>query len=370
MTPAECTDLIDRLDELGIAFLELSGGEPLVRQDIFEILEHCASKSFRFTLFTNGVLIDVPGTVDKLLRIHELSKGSFSIHVSLDGGQPEGHDWLRGGKGLFQRTRNALSLISDRGIPARVVESVVTRQSMHQFEALVELCLQNGIGHVHLHPALNFEPSGNGLSLSFEDRLRCFEKTMDLKCRVHDAIAFDYDDPGFPIGLCHTPELREAKIKTVKLFLEMAHANAAGKRNLEQDRLPSRVCETPAGCGETLNCSAGITRMFVTACGDVYPCLLFVGSKRDFCGNAVEKGLLEIWESQGMARARIPLTRDLFRFCSRCDGYDRCGRRAKKCRIGAERALGDFFGPSPLCVDYARQLGLPSEILDIYGGRE
>lgn len=104
LSTVECFKIIDQLVKCGIKNLSLTGGEPLVRKDIYKILDYINSKNIRITtIYTNGSLV-----TKELLNylISKNQKPTFSI--SFDGvGE---HDWLRGIKGAEEKAIEAFKL--------------------------------------------------------------------------------------------------------------------------------------------------------------------------------------------------------------------------------------------------------------------
>lgn len=87
--------------------------------------------------------------------------------------------------------------------------------------------------------------------------------------------------------------------------------------------------------------------------------MLYKGSNKDLCGNIQKDALLDIWDSSGMKRSRIPINVKNLNHCSKCKRFDVCGADyIKKCRIGCEILTGDFWGASNLCHSFSKELDL------------
>src|SRR5262249_49386374 len=105
MSTAEVTSLLDQMAEAGAFFLTLSGGEPLMRKDFFEIVEHARRRMFNVKLKTNGLLIDEA----KAIRLREL--GVETVQISVYSHRSEIHDAITKIPGSLGRTIEAIRRI-------------------------------------------------------------------------------------------------------------------------------------------------------------------------------------------------------------------------------------------------------------------
>jgi AdoMet-dependent heme synthase len=96
--------LLDQMAELGEPIVILTGGEPLLRQDIFEIAKYGTKKNLRMVMAPNGTLI-TDKIADKLVE-----SGIKRISISLDGASKESHDKFRGVKGAFDGALNGIHM--------------------------------------------------------------------------------------------------------------------------------------------------------------------------------------------------------------------------------------------------------------------
>ncbi len=130
-------DVMDDLKAFGVPVLILSGGEPLLRPDIFEISRRAKQMGFYVGLSTNGVLISEP-VMEDLTDI-----GYDYVGISLDG-IGEIHDRFRGMEGAYEKSLNALRLCRDHGIKAGL-RFTMTEDNAHQFEDMLKLADDEGI---------------------------------------------------------------------------------------------------------------------------------------------------------------------------------------------------------------------------------
>ena len=110
LTTEEAKKLIDDSLDMGVTIIAFTGGEPLLRKDIFELIAHVDQKKAMPIMFTNGqFLTDI--NVDKLAEA-----GLYSLFVSLDSTDPEEHDSLRESPGLFKQAVDGLLKMKARGV--------------------------------------------------------------------------------------------------------------------------------------------------------------------------------------------------------------------------------------------------------------
>jgi radical SAM protein with 4Fe4S-binding SPASM domain len=115
LSTEKALEVIDELAEAGLLILAFSGGEPLMRRDIFQLIERAAERNLIVNVATNGAIIN-----DRVARRLKES-GVSSMTVSLDGANAETHDHFRQFPGLFDRTLEAIKILVKHGL--RVVVS-------------------------------------------------------------------------------------------------------------------------------------------------------------------------------------------------------------------------------------------------------
>ncbi len=141
LSTEEALDLVDQLSEIGSPLLILSGGEPLIRKDFFEIAKYAASKDLRLALSTNGMLI----TKDVARRLAEL--GFVYIGISIDSPIPEWHDKFRGQEGAFDAAMKGIKNSMEAGLFTGVRYTVM-RYNVDEVPLIIKLVLELGIPRV------------------------------------------------------------------------------------------------------------------------------------------------------------------------------------------------------------------------------
>ncbi len=141
---AELFRLIDQLAELEGASLALSGGEPLVRRDLPEILDYATGKA-HVILTTNGILITAEIAA-------QFACIGATVEISIDGSCAEIHDRIRG-QGAFDATMRGIEHLAAAGIAHSITFlTTITRVNVDDFEGIIELAERLGAGFVRFSP--------------------------------------------------------------------------------------------------------------------------------------------------------------------------------------------------------------------------
>jgi MoaA/NifB/PqqE/SkfB family radical SAM enzyme/SAM-dependent methyltransferase len=212
-------DIVFQIQNLGAANVTLSGGEPLLREDLEEIVA-CFDERTSLSMNTTG-----KGLTRK--RARGLSKaGLFAVGVSVDSSAAEEHDRMRGYKGALRTALNALKIASDCGLYPYII-SVATREFLEpdRFWHFIEFAGKAGALEVHL-----LEPSATGKLAGRND------VTLNHKERRH---ILQYQK--------EVAQNNELPILSTFTYLESANA---------------------FGCG------AGLTHLYIDGSGEVCPCNL------------------------------------------------------------------------------------------------
>ena len=152
LSTPEVFGVMDDLRAFGVPVLILSGGEPLLRPDIFEIAHRAKAMGFYTSLSTNGTLIDAP-MADRIAEV------DFDyVGISLDGLRVT-HDKFRRLQGAFDRSLTALRLLNDRGIKTGL-RFTMTALNAHDFPALLDLMRTERVQKFYFSH-LNYAGRGN-----------------------------------------------------------------------------------------------------------------------------------------------------------------------------------------------------------------
>jgi len=282
MADAEIRSLLRQLEQAGVFFLTISGGEPLVRRDCFEILEFARSLGFNIKLKTNAILIKEQEA--RKLR----SLGIEQVQISVYSDRPEVHDAITKVPGSLLRTVAAIRFLRGQGLKVTIA-NVLMKSNFHDSAGVRALAA--GLGaQFTLDPTIT--PMLNG------DRspLRLRIATREVRSLFRDPnLVGDVD------AFCAPPPPVDNEID------------------------------------EGFPCSAGHTACYISPYGDVYPCVQFPLP----CGNVRKETFLNIWKnSSQLSEVRSIRGKDL-PTCSSCAHLGTCTRCP-----GLAFMEGNMRGPS------------------------
>jgi radical SAM protein with 4Fe4S-binding SPASM domain len=173
-------DTLPKLKDNGVKFIIFSGGEPLIRKDIFDIASKCKELGIITYLSTNGLYVK-KSNAQKILE-------SFNyIGISIDGSQ-EVHDRFRGLKGAFVESMKAVDLLNSYGKTKVGIRFTITRDTYNDLEFIFDLAEKHNIPKIYISHLVY---SGRGLDnlemdLTKEQRVKAVEFILDK--------AFEYRD--------------------------------------------------------------------------------------------------------------------------------------------------------------------------------
>jgi radical SAM protein with 4Fe4S-binding SPASM domain len=300
----EGKDLLRQLAEVDeFRMVAFTGGEPLMRRDIFDLLDYSRELGFSNTLATNGTLVD-EGTARDLRR-----SGVSIAAVSLDGDR-ETHDAIRGHPGAYEAALGAMKAISGAGITLHV-NITLMGSNLEQVEELMSTCRRMGAGIVLLYQLV---PVGNGakignLSLDATQHERLI-RFMSTAQRDSYAVMEPVAGPQYWSYLLESRGIREGPL--FGLAEKVFHG-----------------------------CSAGRGFAYVKANGDVLPCPFI----EMVCGNVLTQGFKAIWEGSPVFRELRNREELLKGRCGGCRYRSVCGG----CRGRAYKTSGDLMAEDPLC---------------------
>jgi radical SAM protein with 4Fe4S-binding SPASM domain len=318
LTTAEAFGVIDDLADMGVPLILFTGGEPLMRADIWELAAHARNRGLKMALSTNGTLI----TPDIARRIKE--SGIEYAGISLDGANAETHDRFRNFPGAFDQTIRAFSACNEAGLRCGV-RVTLTKENCHELEALVDLALSLGASRFCLYWLV---PTGRGnesyarLQL---DRAGVVEALDVLyrKAKETDPAAMEF--------------------LTVDAPQDCIHLLASMEKDGSEDLADAReLLESLQG-----GCSAGTRVANIDTRGNVYPCQ-FARSPEFLVGNIRALPFSRIWsdgENPVLARFREKDARFGGK-CGICTYRDLCGGG---CRVRAHAVDGDFLAEDSFC---------------------
>jgi MoaA/NifB/PqqE/SkfB family radical SAM enzyme len=152
-------ELIDRLAAWGVPIIAFSGGEPLMRPDILELMARAHEKGIYVALATNGTLITKP----KAAEIKQA--GAEYLQISLDGADAVTHDHFRGVDGAFERTLDGIrNAVAEKFFVS--ISTTATQANKGQIPAIIDLGDRLGVNWIMVY---NFVPAGRGQGIRDAD---------------------------------------------------------------------------------------------------------------------------------------------------------------------------------------------------------
>ena len=158
ITTEKAKTVLDDLAEFGVPSVLFSGGEPLMRHDLFELMEHAGNKGLRTVISTNGTLIKA----DTAQRIKDA--GVSYVGISLDG-IGEINDKFRGVSGAFAKAAEGIKNCRSAGLRIGL-RLTLTKRNIEDLDALFDFFDENNIERACFY---HLVPSGRGKSISNED---------------------------------------------------------------------------------------------------------------------------------------------------------------------------------------------------------
>jgi len=323
LSTAEGKRLLDDLAEYGAPVVLFSGGEPLVRDDLVDLVDYATDRGLRAVLSTNGTLV----TSDRAAALRDA--GLSYAGVSVDGLR-ECNDDFRGQEGAFDAAVRGIEAFQDAGVKTGL-RYTITRRTAPDLEAVVELLSDVGVDRFCFY---HLDYGGRGadiadVDLSPAEKRAAVERLCDLTLDYHERgaeietlLVGNYADAGFLVEYARD-RFGDDRARAVYDYLLENGGDPAGERVADVDYQ-----------------------------GNVHPTQFWQGYS---LGNVRDRPFGDIWEDE-----TNPLLRGLR------DREDRLGGRCSDCQYreicrGASRlralADGDLWGEDPQCYLHDEEVG-------------
>lgn len=167
LTTNEAFTIVDKLAEAGVSILTFSGGEPIVRNDIFEVIKRATDKGLYCTIASNGILM-TSNIIEKLY-----AASIRRIEIGLDGIKAETHDFLRNKKGCFETTVEAIKNYVRHGrFDEIAITTTLYQSNVHEIPQIINFAESLGGTRFYLNRLI---PAGRGkeiihLDVSHEEK--------------------------------------------------------------------------------------------------------------------------------------------------------------------------------------------------------
>jgi heme b synthase len=294
LSTEECKKILDDISGFASPTIILTGGEPLMRDDIFDIIDYGTEKGLRLVIAINGTLLDK--TKAEKLK----AKGIKRVSMSLDGKDRTSHDSFRGVDGSFNAVMEAAEILTNTELPFQI-NTTVTRLNADDLEHIYNVVKSTGACAWHIFLLV---PVGRGGGL----------KGKELDAEMYENVL------EWLYGIERKNEI-ETKVTCAPHYY----------------RIVKEKGDTPKSAG----CLAGKSFMFISHRGIAQPC----GYLEIPSGDVKRDGVKEVWETSPVFQQ----LRDLSGYkgkCGTCRYLKICGG----CRARAYESFGDMLEAEPLCT--------------------
>jgi len=304
----EAKKIIDDIATYARPVLVLSGGEPLLRKDIFELARYGDEKGLRMAMATNGSLV-TPEVCEKIKE-----SGIRIVSISLDGASEGVHDNFRNQKGAFRGAIRAAKLFREYDIPF-IINSSFTERNKKDIPRVHRLAKELGATAWYMFMIV---PTGRGKEIL--DELITGEEYEEI-------LDWHYQMEKEEEDLLVRPTCAPMYYR---IYRQRAREEGIDfkRRNLK------------FSTGGSKGCIAGQLIALIAHNGDVYPCSYFPKS----AGNLYKQSFKEIWEESELFKE----LRDFESYRGKCGGCEYlyvCGG----CRARAYTMYDDYLQEEPFC---------------------
>ncbi len=304
----ECKKLLDNIASFSNPIIILTGGEPLLRKDIFEIAQHGTNLGLRMVMAVNGLLI----TEEIAKKMKEV--GIQRVSISIDGSTKESHDDFRKVEGAFEGALRGIEILKKNKIEFQI-NTTITKRNLQELPKILNLAIE--LGAVAYHPFL-LVPTGRGKELASEALTATeYEKVLEWFEDMRDKVPLQFKPTCAP----HYYRIIRQKAK---------------------EKGKSVDFKTYGLDAMTKGCLGGQGFAFISHVGVVQIC----GYLEVPAGNIKEQDFKTIWETSPL----FLQMRDLDHYhgkCGLCEYRKVCGG----CRARAYEATGgNYLAEEPLCT--------------------
>ena len=311
----ECYGIIDQILAVGKPVIILTGGEPLMREDIFSIAEYAVHRGLRVVMGSNGTLI----TPDIAARLKNIPLSRVS--VSLDFPTAELQDRFRGQPGACKAALAGIDNLRNAGIEVQV-NCTLTRLNIGYLDDLIQLAVRAGA--VAFHPFF-LVPTGRGkglesVELSAVEYEQALNWIYDKQIKLGSSIFFKPTDAPHYLRVMKQRQKIEG-----------------------QAALPQTPARSHPGAMQTISrgCLAGTGFCFISHRAKVQGC----GYLEVEAGDLKKQPFSEVWADSPLF-AKLRDLSNLKGKCGACEYTRVCGG----CRARAFETSGDYLEAEPYCL--------------------
>ncbi len=335
LTTEQARNMICGLRELGRPILVFSGGEPLMRPDLFELAEYATSLDLPIALATNGTIMNEQ-VARKIVDV-----GFRRVSMSFDGPDAATHDGFRKIDGAFDSSVSAFRLLRSVGMSVQI-NTTIARHNYDKMDQIYQLALDLGADALHIFMLV---PVGCGMELTDEIMLQpeeyeramhwIYDRSLEGKLHLKATCAPHY----FRVMRQRAKEDGKPMPAFAHPHKGMGPANGGHPHSM---RHPGRPGGHPGGdmSAMTKGCLAGQAVCFVSHEGEVFPC----GYLPVTSGNVKQTPLPEIWR-ESKVFADIRDDSKLEGKCGLCEYKKVC----MGCRARAYAETQSYLAEEPNC---------------------
>jgi radical SAM protein with 4Fe4S-binding SPASM domain len=281
------------MNELGTEMLILTGGEPLLRRDIYDIASYASSLGIWVVMGTNGVLVN-EHVADRMIAC-----GVKGVGISIDSVHPEKHNNFRGGPDAWKYSVRALKICKAKGLEV-LVQSTIMEENRHEIADLLEFARDHGAWSLNAYFLVKTGRGTEMNELTPQVTEDCLRQLVNAQAEYQPMLVRSKCAPQFK-----------------QLSYEM------GKGGLESG-----------------GCMAGTEYCRITPEGNVTPCPYM-----DLvAGNVKSTGFSAVWNESKIFQDLRDVA-NLKGRCGACEFNELCGG----CRCRAFSATGDYLAEDPAC---------------------
>jgi mycofactocin radical SAM maturase len=299
LTTDQCLQVIDDMARHKVFQFNIGGGEPFMRPDFLDLMDHAHEKGMVTCISTNGTLIDAD-------IARRLNHNLVYIQVSLDGATAQSNDAIRG-KGSFDKVIKALEYLKQENVEVSI-NTVLTRRSISELDKLTDLAASFG---AKLRVS-RFRPSGRGKK-SWSELNVSHGQMLEFSHWLGEHLKVSTGDSFFSVS---TEERRSLGL------------NMCGACKLT-------CCLSPQG--------------------DVYPCA-FLQEDEFFAGRLPEESFIDIWKNASVFQSFRQLE---IKSCESCHRFDLCHGGCPAIAYHTQRRLGVA---DPGCLENCVRVKMPAAV--------
>ena len=324
LSNAEGKALIDQIADMHIPIFVFTGGDPMKRKDVFELIRYGADKGVQVALTPSATPLLTREAIFKLKEA-----GLVRLGISLDGSTPEIHDKFRGLPGAWARTIQAVEWANEAGIPIQVHTTI----SRHNADDLDNLCNLFEKLAIVMWNVFFLVPVGRGQLadlLSGAEFEKVFGKIYELSHRV-----------SFQIKTTEAMHYRRYLLQNNLEERKMGHGHPHAAKHEYEPGAPKADAKTRTMGWATRRVNDGKGFMFISHVGNVYPS----GFLPIHAGNIRETPLADIYRNAPIFKS-LRDTSKLEGKCGACEYKEICGGS----RARAYAVTGDPLAQEPCCI--------------------